>query len=186
MIIAHNLNPGMTIKIKNDLFKVIEAEVKAGTAKFGTMVHTKLKNLHTQAYTEQRFHPEEKLEDVTLEIELMEFIYQSGEEYCFMHPKTFEQIMIGKEKLGNFTPFMVPGIRLKCEFYEGNLVDVIIPQTVDLKVSSTGEGIKGQTDASYKSAVLENGMEILVPQFVKSGDTVRIDVETKRYIERIK
>uniref|UniRef100_A0A7C4TJ34 Elongation factor P n=1 Tax=candidate division WOR-3 bacterium TaxID=2052148 RepID=A0A7C4TJ34_UNCW3 len=186
MVLASELRAGMTIKFNNELYKVISSEVKMGTAKFGSMVHTKLKNLKTHALTEQRFHPDDKIEDVMVEGVMMEFIYQDGSNYCFMHPETFEQVLIEEKKFGNFVKFLTPGLRLKIEFYEGLPIDVIIPKTVDIKVASTGEGLKGEFDAAYKSAILENGMEIAVPQFIKPGDILRIDVETKKYLERVK
>ncbi|MEO0095699.1 MAG: elongation factor P [candidate division WOR-3 bacterium] len=186
MISASEMKTGITIRLNNELYKVLSTELKAGTAKFGSMVHTKLRNLRTHSLTEQRFHPDDKIEDVIVEGVTMEFIYQDGKSFCFMHPETYDQILIEQEKLGNFSKFITPGLKLKIEFYEGEPIDVIIPKTVEIKVESTGEGIKGEFDAAYKSAILENGMEIMVPQFIKPGDIVRIDVETKKYLDRIK
>ncbi len=186
MVSASELKSGMTIKLNNELFKVIATELKMGTAKFGSMVYVKLKNLKTQALTEQRFHPDEKLDDVMVEIVPMEFIYQDRDSYCFMHPETYEQILIDQRQLGGFSKFLTAGLKLKVEFYEGKPIDVIIPKTVDIRVESTGAGLKGEFDAAYKPATLENGMEILVPQFIKPDDIIRIDVETKRYLERVK
>lgn len=186
MVLASELRSGMVVRLNNELYKVISAELKAGTAKFGSLVHTKLRHIKTHTFTEQRFHPEEKIEDVIVETVAMEFIYQDGKNFCFMHPETFDQIFIDERNLGNFGKLITPGTRLKIEFFEGNPIDVIIPKTIDVKVVSTGEGLKGEFDAAYKSAILENGIEVMVPQFIKSGDVVRIDVETKRYLERIK
>lgn len=186
MIIASDIRNGMTIKLEGVLYKVITAEYKSGTAKMGSLVHLKLKNITTGSFTERRFHPEDRIEDVELESVPMEFIYQDGDDYYFMHPTSYEQYPINKSMLGNFTKFLTPGIKLKVEFYEEQPVHVIIPNTVDIKVVATGSGVKGETDAAYKPAQLENGMEVLVPQFIKSGDTIRIDTETEKYLERVK
>lgn len=186
MVSASDIKTGMIIKLNNELYKVLSTELKAGTAKFGSMVHAKLRNLRTHSLTEQRFHPDDKIEDIVVEVVTMEFIYQDGRSLCFMHPETYDQILIDQEKLGNFGKFITPGVKLKIEFYEGEPIDVIIPKTVEIKVKSTGEGIKGEFDAAYKSAILENGIEVMVPQFIKSGDIVRIDVETKKYLDRVK
>ncbi len=186
MVQASELRIGMIIKLHNEIYKVISAEIKAGTAKFGSIVHAKLRNLRTHSLTEQRFHPNDKIEDVIVDVVPMEFLYQDGRNFCFMHPETYDQILIGTEKLGEFSKFLTPGAKLKVEFYEGEPIDVIIPKTVEIKVTSTGEGLKGEFDAAYKSAILENGMEIMVPQFIKSGDIIRIDVETKKYLDRVK
>ncbi|MCX7785123.1 MAG: elongation factor P [candidate division WOR-3 bacterium] len=186
MIIASDVRNGMTIRLEGNLYKVITAEYKAGTAKMGSLVHLKLKNITTGSFTERRFHPEDRLEDIELASIPMEFIYQDGDDYYFMHPISYEQYPINKSLLGNFVKFITPGIKLRIEFYEEQPVHVIIPKTVDLKVISTGAGVKGETDAAYKPAQLENGLEVLVPQFIKSGDIIRIEVETEKYLERVK
>ncbi|MEO0225690.1 MAG: elongation factor P [candidate division WOR-3 bacterium] len=186
MVIAAELKTGMTIKLEKELYKVITAEFKAGTAKLGSLVNTKLRNIKTHTITERRFHPEERLEDVMLETQTMEFIYRDGTDFCFMHPESFEQVMVDWKKIGDFEKFLTTGTRLRIQFYEGVPIDVIIPETVEIKVASTGEGIKGEVDAAYKSAILENGMEIQVPQFIKSGDVIKVEVATRRYLERVK
>ena len=186
MILASAIRDGLAIKLGKELFKVITAEFKAGTAKMGSAVHLKLQNIQTRAMTEKRFHPEEKVEDIVLEKVNAEYSYQDGESFYFLHPETFEPIEIDKSKIGNFDKFLIPGEMLKIEFYQGAPVDVLIPKTVDIKVSTTGPGIKGETDSAYKSATLENGLEINVPQFIKTGDTIRLEVETKKYLERVK
>lgn len=186
MILASEIRDGVTLKFGNELFKVITAEHKAGTAKMGSVVHLKLQNINTRTMTEKRLHSEEKIEDIILEKVNAEYSYQDGENFYFLHPETYEQIGIEKGKIGNFDQFLVPGKILKIEFYEGLPIDVIVPKTVDLKVTFTSPGIKGETDATYKSAELENGIEIMVPQFIKTDDIVRIDVETGKYLERVK
>jgi elongation factor P len=186
MISASDIRDGMTLKFGKELFKVITAEYKAGTAKMVSSVHLKLQNVKTRTVTEKRLHPEEKVEDAVLEKITAEYSYQDGESFYFLHPETYEPIEIEKSKIGNFDKFLVPGVSLKIEFYEGAPVYVIIPKTVDIKISSTGTGMKGEIDAAYKPASLENGLEIMVPQFIKNGDVIRLEVETGKYLERIK
>ncbi|MCM8764696.1 MAG: translation elongation factor P, partial [Candidatus Omnitrophica bacterium] len=108
-----------------------------------------------------------------------------GENFCFMNPQSYEQVEIPSHMIGNFKEFLKDGTTLKFEFYEGEPVGVIKPETIELKVISTGSGIKGETDATYKSAILENNMEILVPQFIRLGDIVRVSTTTKQYVERV-
>jgi elongation factor P len=186
MVFASDLREGMVIKIGENLYKVISAEYKSGTAQMSGVVHAKLRNITTHTFTEQRFHPEDRLEEVALEPVMMEYLYHDETDYYFMHPETYEQFPFSKERLGNFIKFLVPGMKVKVELYEGQPVDIVPPKTVELKVTSTGAGVKGDHDAAYKSAVLENGMEVMVPQFIKTGDVIRIDVETQRYLDRIK
>ncbi|MCS7258980.1 MAG: elongation factor P [candidate division WOR-3 bacterium] len=186
MVLAADLREGMVIKIGDNLYKVLSAEYKSGTAQMSGVVHTKLRNISTHTFTEQRFHPEDRLEDVTLEPVMMEYLYHDETDYYFMHPETYEQFPFAKERLGNFVKFLVPGMKVKVELYNEVPVDIVPPKTVELKVTSTGAGVKGDHDAAYKSATLENGMEVMVPQFIKTGDIIRVDVETERYLDRVK
>jgi len=186
MVLASEIRDGMTIKIEGAIFKVITAEFKHGTAKMQSSVQLKLRNIETHTFTELRLHPENSIEDLVLETILMEYQYHDDNDYYFMHPQTYEQIPIPKERLGNFTKFMTEGMKLKIEFLEDKAVDIILPKTVDLKVKSTGSGVKSDHGSALKPAELENGMEIAVPQFIKAGDTIRLDVETEHYIDRIK
>ncbi len=185
MVLASDVREGMTIKIQDQLYKVISAEFKTGTAKMQSVVHLKLRNMTTHTFTEQRFHPEEKIEEIELETVPMEYLYHDDTDYYFMHPETFEQFSFSKERLGNFTKFLTAGMKVKVELYEEKPIDIVLPKSVDLKVIATGAGVKSDHDAAYKPAELENGIEVQVPQFIKVGDIVRIDVETQRYLDRV-
>ncbi|MEO0087887.1 MAG: elongation factor P [candidate division WOR-3 bacterium] len=186
MISASEVKEGMVLKMEDGFYKVITSEYKAGTAKFGSLVHLKLKNLQTGSFTERRFSPDDKLQAVHLEIVEMEYLYNDGENFYFMHPETYEQFSLSKKIIGDFAIFLKEGFKIKVEFYEGRPIDFIMPKTVDLRVIETGAGVKSETDAAYKTAKLENGLEIMVPQFIKINDIVRISTETKKYIERVK
>jgi len=186
MVLVSELRDGMTIKLQGILYKVVFAEFKAGTAKMGSVVHLKLRNIETHTFSEPRLHPEERIENVEVELVPMEYIYHDENDYYFMHPQTYEQFPFGKARLGNFIKFMMPGMKLKVEFLDEKPIDIILPKTVDLKVVAAGAGIKSDHDAAYKPAELENGIEIQVPQFIRSGDIVRIDVETQQYLDRVK
>lgn len=185
MVLASELRDGNTVRVQGNLYKVISAEHKAGTAKMQSVVHLKLKNIVTHTFTEQRLHPEERIENVELESVPMEYIYHDDTDYYFMHLQTYEQFPFSKERLGNFIKFMTPGMKMKVELLEDKPIDIILPKTVDLKVKATGSGVKSDHGSAFKPAELENGMEIAVPQFIKADDLVRIDVETERYLDRI-
>jgi elongation factor P len=186
MIMASELRNGMVIRLGGAPFKVVFAEYKAGTAKMGGAVHTKLKNIATATYTEQRFHPEERLETAVVETQTYQFLYRAGDDFYFMHPVTFEQIPLGRQMIGPVEKFLTEGIKVRIEFFEDTPVDITFPKTVDLRIKSTGAGVKGEADAAYKPAILENEMEVMVPQFIKTGDLVKIEVETGKYLERVK
>jgi len=175
----------MAIKLDGVIYKVIATEFKAGTAKMQSVVHFKLRNIETHTFTEPRLHPEARIENITLDTVTMEYLFHDDNDYYFMHPQTYEQIPFPKERLGNFTKFITAGMKMKVEFLGENPIDIALPKTADLKVISTGSGVKSDHGSAFKPAELENGMEIAVPQFIKAGDTIRLDVETEHYIDRV-
>jgi len=185
MIEAANVKPGMFIKKGEEILKVIETEVKAGPARFSSHVHLKLQNVKTGKTVDMKLSPEEKIEDLSLEIVVLEYLYSEGDNFCFMNPQTYEQFEIPGYMIGNFKDFLKEGTALKFEIYQNMPISVIIPETVELKVISTGSGVKSDTDAPYKNAVLENNMEVLVPNFIKPGDIVKISTSTRHYVERV-
>ncbi len=185
MIDASSIKTGSFIKKDNEIFQVIEIETKAGPARFSNYVHIKIQNIKTGKSVDIKLSPEEKLEDLILEQISLEYLYSDKENFCFMNPQTYKQFEIPGRMIGNFKDFLKEGTRLKFEIYEGTPVNVIIPEIVELNVISTGSGVKGETDATYKNAVLENGMEILVPHFIKAGDTIRVSTSTRHYVERV-
>ncbi|MBS4016217.1 MAG: hypothetical protein KGZ86_07300, partial [Candidatus Latescibacteria bacterium] len=125
MVLASEIRNGNTIKINDNLYKVISAEHKAGTAKMQSSVHLKLRNIETHTFTEQRLHPEERVENIEMETVSMEYIYHDGNDYYFMHPQTYEQFSFTKERLGNFTSFMTPGMKMKVELLEDKPIDIV-------------------------------------------------------------
>lgn len=185
MIDASSIKIGSFIKKDNEILQVVEIETKTGPAKFSNYIHIKLQNIKTGKTFEMKLSPEEKLEDLALEQIFLEYLYFEGENFCFINPQTYEQFEIPGRMIKSFKDFLKEGTRLKFEIYKGIPINVIIPETVELNVVSTGSGVKGETDATYKSAVLENGMEILVPHFIKAGDAIKVSTSTKHYVERV-
>lgn len=185
MLKAEFLKVGMIIRIGKDFYKVITSDYHKATAKMGSMVHCKLRNLQTGTFEEKRFSPDEKLDDVVPERVTMQYLYSDEKNYVFMNPDTFEQINLDKKAIGQRGNYLKENISIPIEFYEGIPLDIIFPAVVEMKVISTGAGLKGQAETTYKEAVLENGMKVMVPQFIKTGDTIRLEVETNRYLERV-
>jgi elongation factor P len=186
MIAASDIRAGMVIKLDGELYSVTSAEYHAGGGQFGGMMFVKLKNLRTNNLKELRFHPTDKVEDVLLERQEMEYLYTDGTDFYFMNPDTFEQISLPKETIGHREKFLQPNMRIPVEMYEGNPINVIFPEVVELKVISAPPGLREHETSTYKTVVLENGMEVLAPQFIKEGELVRIEVETGKYLERVK
>ncbi|MCX8082188.1 MAG: elongation factor P [bacterium] len=185
MINAGELKTGVIIKKEGKLYKVIEVETKARTAQFSSYTHLKLQDLKTGHIHDIRVSPDEKIEDIEIEEIQMEYSYTDGRNFYFIHPETFEIVELPLHSIGEFKSFLKEGVKLSVQIYEGEPISVIVPEYVELKIVRTGEGIRGNTDSTWKSAILENGMEIMVPQFIKEGDIVRVSTKTKEYLERI-
>lgn len=185
MATAASLRSGAVIRLDNAFHKVVESVVHQGGGKSGSMVHTKLRDLSTGHVTERRFATDDKVEDIPLTRLKMQYLYKEGELYTLMNPETYDQVPVSGHAIGPAAAFLKENDVVEVEFYEEKPLSVLYPPTVDLKVASTGAGIRGQTDSTLKEAELENGLKVLVPQFVKEGDHVRVDVETGKYLERV-
>ena len=186
MVIASELRPGMVIRFEGQVYKVLDVESKAGAAKMGGVVKASLSNLHSGRMLDQHFRPQERLEDLELEQHNMEFLYSSDDGVTFMNPVTFEQIEIAREMIGSAEPFLKPEMELPVEFFEGKPVSVVLPQIVEMKIETTAPPIHAQQDSAFKEATLDNGMEIKVPLFIAPGETVRVEVKTGRYVDRVR
>ena len=186
MVIASELRPGMVIRFEGQVYKVLEVESKAGAAKMGGVVKATLGNLHSRRMLDQHMRPQERLEDLELERHNMEFLYSGDNGLTFMNPVTFEQVEIAREMLGPAEKFLQPEMELPVEFFEGKPVSVVLPQIVEVKVETTTPPIHAQQDSAFKEATLENGLEIRVPLFIAPGETVRVEVRTGKYLDRVR
>ncbi|HYV73242.1 MAG TPA: elongation factor P [Candidatus Binatia bacterium] len=186
MVIASELRPGMVIRFEGQVYKVLEVESKAGAAKMGGVVKATLSNLHSGRMLDQHMRPQERLEDLELERHNMEFLYSGDNGLTFMNPVTFEQVEIAREMLGPAEKFLQPEMELPVEFFEGKPVSVVLPQIVEVKVETTTPPIHAQQDSAFKEATLENGLEIRVPLFIAPGETVRVEVRTGKYLDRVR
>jgi elongation factor P len=182
MISANKIKTGMILSIDGQLVRVISSDYHS-SGKMVTPVNTKMKNMKTGALIEKHFKPDEKLEEIHLERRDYEFLYVDGKDYYFMHPETFEQVSLTQEVLGPGSAFLKPNSNVPLFFFEDKPVSAMISESVGLKVTLTAPP---QQQETMKSAVLEDGSEILVPQFIKVGDIVKIDIQTNKYLERIK
>lgn len=184
MVDASDLRGGMIIRIEGQIYKILEVASKAGAAKTGGVVKTKLINLKTGRMWEPHFRPQERLEDLELERRTMQYLYTEGDVCTFMRPDTFEQIEISGSILGIGKEFLQPGMEMPAEFFEDELISVVVPDVTEVLVAATSPPAHSQQDSAWKEATLENGLSIRVPLFIATGDIVRIDVRTGRYIER--
>jgi elongation factor P len=186
MLTAADLKEGMTIRTEGQIYRVLAAESKAGAAKLSGVVKTKLSNVRSGHTWEAHFRPQERLEEVQLERRIMEFVFAAGDTCTFMSPETFEQLEVPKAILGPTEKFLQPGMQLPVEFLEGEPLTVAFPEVVEVLVAETAPPAHAQQETAWKEAKLENGLHVQVPMFVGPGETLRVEVKTGRYIERVR
>ena len=177
---------GLVINHKNNLFKIIEFQhVKPG--KGGAFVRTKLKNVKTGQVIDETFRSGEKIEEIRLDAQNFNFLYKDSENFFFMNNDTFDQISLDKSAIGDSADFLIDNTETTIVFHKDTPIEVRIPAHINLKVSDTDPGEKGNTaQGGTKPATLETGITLQVPLFVQIGDILRVDTREKKYIERIK
>ena len=186
MVIASQLRPGTVLRLGEELMKVVESRFHVGQGKMPGSVHAKLQNVLKGSFKEVRFRPEERLEDVELERQETQCLYSDADSAVFMNPQTFEQVSVPLEAIGAAEKYLKAEMTIPVEFYEGLPVSIVFPSFVELQVRMTAEPVHQQQDNTYKSATLENGLEILVPHFIKTGEVVRVEVATSKYLDRVR
>lgn len=186
MIIASQLKPRVAIRLEGQIYKVLEAEFKAGAGQLGGVVKTKLRNVRTGHISEPHIRPADRVEDLALERQTMEFLYRDGENCTFMSTQTFEQVEIPRAILGPAEKFLREGMKIPIEFFEGTAISMDFPAVVEERVADTAPAVHSQQDNTWKEATLDTGVRIQVPLFVERGEIVRVEVETGRYLERVR
>ncbi|MEM5331152.1 elongation factor P [Paraburkholderia sp. JHI2823] len=186
MVEASGLKPGMVFMLEGELHGVASAGYHAGGGQQGSAVFAKVKNLKTGHIRELRLHPGDRLEEIALDHKEMEYLYTDGVAFYFMDPDTFEQISLPSEAIGAYEKFLRPSMRILVALYEDEPATIAFPHSVELSVMSAPPGVHEHATSTFKTATLENGMEVLVPQFIKEGDTVRIEVASGKYLERVR
>jgi elongation factor P len=186
MINASQLRSGMAIRYEGQTYKVIAAEYHPGQGRMGGQAHARLQNLTTATFWEHSFRSEMKLDEVSLARRPMEFLYTNAGQCCFMDPESYEQIEILNEVVGERAIFLEPGMKLGVEFLEDRPVSVGFPDVLEVKIADTAPPMHQQADSAFKTARLANGVEVMVPQFVKNGDVIRLDLTTRKYMDRAK
>ncbi|MFB3813654.1 MAG: elongation factor P [Terriglobales bacterium] len=186
MVTASQLREGMAVRIEGQVYKVLECEVKAGGGQQGGTVKTRLRSTSSGRLWEPHFRPDERLEDLELERQNMEFLYADGDSCTFMNPDNFEQVELPRATLGPAERFLKEGMKLPVEFFDGQPISIVFPDTVEVRVSETAPPAHAGQDTTWKQATLENGMQINVPLFIAPGELIRVDTRTGRYMERVR
>jgi elongation factor P len=184
MITAQQLRLGAAIRFEGQPYKVISVDYHPGQGKMGGVAHARLRNLDTGTFWEHSFRSEMKLEEISLERRPLEFLYTDADHCHFMDPQTYDQSEVEKAIVGERASFLEPGMRLAVEFVEGRPVGVLFPDVLEVKVADTAPPTHQQADSAFKPARLPNGVEVMVPQFVKTGDVIRLDLLNLRYMDR--
>tara|TARA_B100000900_G_scaffold331401_1_gene292100 strand:+ start:72 stop:632 length:561 start_codon:yes stop_codon:yes gene_type:complete len=182
---AGEIRVGMLIEYKNDLWEILKTQhVKPG--KGGAFAQVEMKSLNKNTKLNERFRSSETVEKASLEETVFNYLYSDENNLFFMDPKTFEQIEIKKELIGDKGKLLTENLEVSVSFFNENPISVELPNQVQCKIDSTDVALKGQTvSSSYKPATLENGLNIQVPPFIESGDEVIIDTRTLEYIKKI-
>lgn len=184
MISATEIKRGTVLKVDGDLFVVIDYQhITPGN--WRGMVQAKLKSLKQGNVVQKRFRSTDKVDDVYLEHREMEYLYQDGDNYCFMDTETLEQVFIQKDAIEAEIPYIALNTHARISFYDEKPVSVELPASVTLRVEKTDPGVKGDTVTNvFKPATLETGLVVKVPLFINQGERVKVDTRTGEFISR--
>jgi elongation factor P len=182
---AGEIRVGMLLEYKGDLWQVLKTQhVKPG--KGGAFAQVEMKSVNKNTKLNERFRSSESVEKASLDETDFNFLYEDETNYFFMDPKSFEQIEIKKETVGEKGKLLTENLKVSVSFYNESPISVDLPNQVTCKIESTDAALKGQTvSSSYKPAILDNGLNIQVPPFIESGDQIIIDTRNLEYVKKI-
>ena len=182
---ASEIRVGMLIEYKNDLWQVLKTQhVKPG--KGGAFAQVEMKSVNKNTKLNERFRSSESVEKASLDETKFNYLYGDETDYYFMNPKSFEQINIKKETVGEKGKMLTENLEVSISFYNEEPLMVELPNHVTCVIEITDVALKGQTvSSSYKPATLDNGINIQVPPFIESGDKIIVDTRTMEYVKKI-
>lgn len=184
MISGSELRKGVIIELDDKLYQVID--YKHIKMKRTALARVKLRDIRAGHIIEQSFQSDQKFTRARLDFRGMQYLYNDGDLYYFMDEENFEQMPINASQLGDAINYLKEGMSLQVSSYQGEMVGVELPITVELQVADTGPGFKGDTaTAGNKPATLETGITIQVPLFVNKGDIIKVDTRDGSYMERV-
>jgi elongation factor P len=185
MISAGDFRKGVTFEMDGDVYQIVDFQhVKPG--KGAAFVRTKIKNIMTGATKDHTFNPNDRYPRARIETKEMQYLYNDGELYYFMDNETYEQLPLNKEDVEDAIIYIKESTNATIRFYQGKPFDVEAPNFVELEITHTEPGVKGDTaTGATKPATLETGATVNVPLFVNIGDAVKIDTRTGEYLSRV-
>jgi len=184
-IYASEIRVGMLVEYKDDLWQVLKTQhVKPG--KGGAFAQVEMKSVNKNTKLNERFRSSESIEKASLDETKFSYLYDDETNYYFMDPKSFEQINIKKDVVGEKGKLLTENLEVSISFYNESPLAVELPNQVTCTIETTDVALKGQTvSSSYKPATLDNGINIQVPPFIDSGDKIIVDTRTMEYIKKI-
>ena len=184
-IYASDIRVGMLIEYKDDLWQILKTQhVKPG--KGGAFAQVEMKSVNKNTKLNERFRSSESVEKASLDETKFNYLYSDEIDYYFMDPKSYEQINIKKETIGEKGKMLTENLEVSISFYNEKPLTVELPNQVTCTVDTTDVALKGQTvSSSYKPATLDNGVNIQVPPFIESGDKIIVDTRTMEYVKKI-
>ena len=184
-ISSNEIRVGMLLEHKDDLWQVLKTQhVKPG--KGGAFAQVEMKSVNKNTKLNERFRSSDTVEKASLDEIKFNFLYEDENDYHFINQKSFEQINIKKDKVGEKGKMLTENLEVSISFYNDNPLTVDLPKQVNCKVKTTDAALKGQTvSSSYKPATLDNGINIQVPPFIESEDIIIVDTRTMEYIKKI-
>ena len=182
---ASEIRVGMLLEYKNDLWQVLKTQhVKPG--KGGAFAQVEMKSVNKNTKLNERFRSSETVEKASLDETNFNYLYEDDQNYFFINPKTFDQIEIKKDIIGEKGKLLTENLEVTVSFYNDSAISIELPNQVKCKIKDTDVALKGQTvSSSYKPATLNNGLNIQVPPFIESGDEIIIDTRNLEYIKKI-
>lgn len=185
MLSTTDFRKGMRLQIEGQLYTIVDFQ-HARTAQRRANVWTKLKNIRTGQVIERTFSAGESFDQPDCKEATMQYLYSDGNEYFFMDSKTFEQVPLLKDALGDYIWYLREQDEYKILFFEGNPINLDLPPAVELKVTESEPAVKGDSVSNLtKNAVVETGLNVKVPLFIKEGDTIKIDTSNGSYLGRV-
>ena len=182
---ASEIRVGMLLEYKDDLWQVLKTQhVKPG--KGGAFAQVEMKSINKNTKLNERFRSSETVEKASLDELKYNYLYEDEKNYFFIEPKSFEQIEIKKDIVGEKGKLLIENLEVSVSFYNDSAIFVELPNQITCKIKNTDVALKGQTvSSSYKPATLENGFNIQVPPFIESGDEIVIDTRTIEYLKKV-
>ena len=184
-ISGNEIKPGMLLEHKDDLWEVLKTQhVKPG--KGGAFNQVEMKSINKNTKLNERFRSSDNVERAIVEEIDYNYLYEDKDEFYFINNKTFEQVSLKKEFLGEKSKLLTEGLDVKIGIYNDLPIKIDLPNQIECKIETTDAAIKGQTAASsYKPALLNNGLNILVPPFIENDDTIIVDTRNLEYVKKI-